>query len=75
MIALQIGRFVLAALAVFWILSLVGWLPEALASGDKVIIVRSVAGILIALLPAWGYTKLTAMVEARKQQASRNDEA
>lgn len=60
---LQACRAALALLAVLWGVSVLGWMPEAIASGRWLGIV---AGIAVALLPAWGYTRITAVLESRK---------
>lgn len=65
---LQVARVLLAALAVGWAVGLLGWVPEALAAGRWL---QAAAGVAVAALPAWGYTRLTALLARPRAQPDR----
>lgn len=70
---LQAARVVTAALAVWWMISLLSWVPQVVMAGQFG--PRTLLGIAVALLPAALYTWLTKIVSRRKQAKADGVEA
>lgn len=65
--ALQVARAILALLTVLWALSLAGGVAEFLNEPAGVMLYKTpwlLLAIAVTLLPAWGYIKLTKILEA-----------
>lgn len=71
LVLMQIGRVILALLSVFWAISLIQVLGYAFAYPAQAEWPRVGLALVVTILPALIYTKLTRMVEAEKARNAK----